>query len=440
MDTSRTTGSPSTPDPRAARKALLHEPSMRWLMGGGLVSLLGDQFTLIALPWAALQFTRDPLMLGVVMAMVGVPRAAFILVGGAFVDRHSPQRVLMLTKHANAVLLALLALGMGFGVLNLYTLLPLALGIGIAAAFSIPAATSMLPQVVAPHQLPAANGLMMGMRQLSAFVGPLGAGLLIAGAGGAPASGGGDSRGVALAFAVDALSFVFSAWTLSRVVTRVQPVASRQAVLGAVAEGLRYCWADRDLRAFLTYGAAVSLLIAGPVQIALPVLASSTPTLGAAAFGTMLGAHGAGMLIGLAVAGMRPRWRFGTLGLTVLTLDAVVGLLFTPLGRITTLGQGVALLATIGTLAGFVQVLVFTWLQQRVAPAMMGRAMSVFMFIFVGLAPLSAAATGALLRWVPLPALFTGCGALLVGIVALSLAWPRSRMRRLDDVRAPAPA
>jgi MFS family permease len=427
------TPSHARPAPAVAdRKALLGDRSLRWLMSGALISNLGDQFTLIALPWAVLQMTRDPLILGVVLAMVGVPRALFILFGGAIVDRHSPQRVLLWSKVANVVLLVLLAAGVGSATLTLPALCGLALGLGVASAFGIPAATSMLPAVVAPSQLAAANGMMMGLRQLTLFVGPLLAGLLITLGGGGAAAAGVASPGLAWAFALDAASFMLSAWTLSQVRSRVLPSPGRQAVLAAVADGLRSFWADRDLRAFLGYGAVVSLFIAGPVQIALPVLASSTPGLGAAAFGTMLGAHGAGTLLGMAWAGMRPSWRIGGLGLTILTMDGVVGLLFMPMGHVTAIWQGAGLLLLVGALGGFIQVLVFTWLQQRVAPAMMGRAMSLFMFIFVGLAPLSAAATGALLRWVALPDLFAGAGGLLVLIVLLAFAG--SRMRRLGEV------
>ena len=413
------------PDARDQRATLLRDVNVRWLMAGSIISLLGDQFTLIALPWAVLQISTDPLVLGSMLAVIGIPRALFILIGGAFVDRHSPQRVLMLTKYINTVLLALLAAAVLTDRLSLALLYPLALGIGLAAAFSIPAGSSMLPQVVAPHQLPAANGLLMGLRQLSMFVGPLLAAVMLA--------LGGGQRGLALAFGLDALSFIASAWTLARVTTRPMPQPPRQAVLAAVAEGLRSFWADRELRAFLLYGAAVSLLIAGPVQIALPVLASNTPALGAAAFGTMVGAHGAGTLLGLLVASLRPHWRLGTLGLTILGIDAVVGLLFMPMGQITATWQGVLLLLLIGTLGGFLQVLVFSWIQRRVAPAMMGRAMSLFMFIFVGLAPLSAAATGGLLRVVPLPAVFAAAGGLLVLIVGCALLG--SRLRQINDAR-----
>ena len=428
------------PTPLPAERSLLRDGNFRWLLSGAVVSNLGDQFTLLALPWAVLQMTGDPLQLGLVLLLIGVPRAVFILLGGAIVDRHSPQRVLMLSKHANTVLLAVLAGSIATGGLGLPMLHALALCLGLASAFGIPAATSMLPQVVAPAQLPAANGLMMGLRQLTLFIGPLLAGLLVALSSRGSPTPGAPARGLALAFALDALSFAVSAFTLSRVVTRPSPVpaAGRQAVLTAMADGLRGFWTDRDLRAFLAYGALVTLFVGGPLQVALPVLANSNPALGPAALGTMLGAHGAGTLAGMALAGLRPRWRVGTLGLTILTLDAVVGLLVMPLGRVDAAWQGAALLLTIGAAGGFMQVLVFSWLQQRVAPAMMGRAMAVFMFVFVGLAPLSGAATGALLRELPVPTLFVAAGALLTGMALLARLG--SRMRCLGDLPAgPAP-
>ena len=99
---------PVTPpaDPRAA---LLQDSNFRWMIGGSALSMLGDQFTLIALPWLVLQMTGDTLVLGTVLALISVPRALFILIGGALVDRHSPKQVLMITKYVNLVLLAALA-------------------------------------------------------------------------------------------------------------------------------------------------------------------------------------------------------------------------------------------------------------------------------------------------------------------------------------------
>lgn len=114
--------------------------------------MLGDQFTLVALPWLVLRMTGDPLVLGTVLAVISVPRALLLLVGGALVDRYSPKRVLMLTKHVNTVLLGVLAALVAAGSLSLWMVYALAAGIGVATAFSIPAGTSMLPHVVPPRR------------------------------------------------------------------------------------------------------------------------------------------------------------------------------------------------------------------------------------------------------------------------------------------------
>ena len=438
MQTSRppsSSSSPRPPGPAPTGRALLfRDRNFLWMLGGAVISMLGDQFTLIALPWLVLTMTGDTLVLGTVLALISVPRALFMLVGGALVDRHSPKQVLMLTKYVNTVLLGVLAALVFWDGLSLWMVYLLALAIGLSTAFSIPSGTAMLPSVVAPAQLQAANSVMLGLRQASMFLGPLLAGLLIALFGDGPQGSGAASRGTGVAFALDALSFALSAWTLAKVVplaTRSAPAA--QAVLSAVAEGLRFFWHDTALRSCFLYWGAIALLIHGPVQIALPVLAATQLDLGAAAFGIMLGAHGAGTLVGMVLSGIQPHLRVGSLGLTLLLVDGVIGLLFMPMGQISATWQGAALMGTIGLLGGFMQVAVFTWLQRQVPPSMLGRAMSLFMFIFMGLAPMSAAVAGWLLRSVTLGQMFAGCGALLVGLVLLALT--TSQIRQLSDTR-----
>jgi len=406
---------------------LTRDRNFLWMMGGGLVSMLGDQFTLIALPWLVLRMTGDPLVLGTVLAVMSVPRAAFILLGGALVDRHSPKRVMMLTKHANTLLLGVLAALVLTHGLTLWMVYALALGIGLATAFSIPAGTSMLPHVVAPQQLQAANGLMLTLRQVTMFIGPLLAGGLIA----LFADGG---RGLGVAFALDAFSFALSAWTLAKVQMRppAAPAPSgRQPVLAAVASGLRASWNDRELRTCFLYWSAVALMISGPIQIALPMLADTRLGEGAGALGLLMGAHGAGTLAGMMVSSVKPTWRGSRLGRTILLVDAIVGALFIPMGWVQATWEGAVLLLAIGLLGGFMQVSVFTWIQRRVPPSMLGRTMSLFMFIFMGLAPVSAAVTGWLMRYVSLGQVFAGSGALLLAIVAVALV--ASPMRQVSD-------
>ncbi|WLI90467.1 MFS transporter [Massilia sp. R2A-15] len=416
-----------------AKAALLREPNFRWMMTGGAISMLGDQFTLIALPWLVLQLTRDPLTLGLVIAVMGIPRAIFILIGGALTDRYSPKTVLMLTKYANAILLGLLSVLVLTGQVTLPLLYAIALGIGLASAFSIPSGSSMLPNVVAPQHLHLANGMMMGMRVMTSLAGPLLAGVLIAFSGhtgGAVA----DARGLGIAFAIDAASFAVTIFTLQRVQMHAGAVrAAPQRVLQAVGSGLAMVWRDAEMRSAFLYWGVISLVVGGTMQVALPVLAS-TRLGGAASLGLVMGAHGAGTLLGMGMSSLRPNFRIGTLGSTLLLADGVAGVLLLFMGVIDAAWQGAALMMALGALAGFMQVAVFTWIQRRVPREMLGRTMSIFMFILMGLAPLAASLTGLLMQHLALAQLFFGAGLFLVA--GALLAFALTPMRRMNDPKS----
>ena len=414
------------------RSQLLRDRNFTWMMSGGAISALGDQFTQIALPWLVLKLTGDPVALGMSVALMGIPRAILILFGGALVDRHSPKRILMLTKHINTVLLAVLTILVYSGHAQLPVVLALALGLSLASAFSIPAGTSMLPHAVAPQHLQAANGMMMALRQITMLAGPLLAGLLFALAG--DGSGGPQHmRGLALAFGFDCISFAVSAWTLAQVQPRPFTPPAPQPVLRAVADGLAAVWRDTLLRTCFIYWGLCACLIGGVMQVALPLLASDRLH-GASALGLLMGAHGAGSLLGMALSGIAGKRRAGNLGMTLLLIDGIAGVLLVPLGAITASWQGMLINVVIGVLGGFVQVAVFTWIQQRVPRELLGRTMSLFMFIFMGLAPLAAVVAGWIASRVALAALFGGAGLCLV--VAALLAWLFTPMRALRDAPA----
>lgn len=420
------------------KNTLWHNANFRWLMGGAVLSGLGDQFTLIALPWLVLKLTGDPLALGVVIAIMSVPRAIFMLLGGALVDRYTPKGVLMLTKYANALVVgALAALVLAApSLLTVPLLVGLALAMGLAQAFGIPAGTSIMPRVIPREHLQAANGALMGLRQLLMLTGPLLGALLLAlggddirAAAGTNRGAPGNANGIGYAFAYDCISFLVSAWTLAKVRpldTATPAAAPSQGVLHAVLEGMRTLWADVPLRTCMTYWSLVAVVVGGTMQVALPLLASRNLA-GAASLGILMGSHGFGTLVGMALS--RARLRTIPFGAAILAVDALVGLLMVPLGTIDAAWQGAALLGAIGILGGYMQIAVFTWIQQSVPPQMLGRAMSIFMCIFMGVAPLSAALIGGLLQWITLTQLFAGGGALLLTIAVL--AWLMTPMRHI---------
>src|SRR5215207_2141505 len=83
--------------------------NFRLLWIGEGISLLGDQFYMIALPWLVLSLTGNALAVGTVMAIAGIPRALFMLVGGALTDRFTPRKLMINSNLARMVLTGLLA-------------------------------------------------------------------------------------------------------------------------------------------------------------------------------------------------------------------------------------------------------------------------------------------------------------------------------------------
>ncbi|RJG20486.1 MFS transporter [Massilia cavernae] len=414
----------------ADRSPLLREPNFRWMMGGGVVSALGDQFTMIALPWLVLTLTGDALTLGLVIALMSVPRAIFMLVGGALVDRFSPKSVLMLSKYANAALLAILAALVLAGQASMPAIYVLAFCLGLSSAFSIPSGTSLLPHVVAPEHVPRANGMMMGMRQLTMLSGPLLAALVFAVFGDGRGTGPGAANGLGIAFGFGCFTFLFSAWTLSRVQARHSPPAATAPVLESIAEGIASVWRDFTLRTCMLYWALCAFVVGGAMLVALPMLAD-TRLQGASALGLLLGVHGAGTLAGMALTGMRGKIRIGTFGTTILAADFVSGLLLLPLGLVQSAWQAALLLLLLGAIGGCMQVAVFSSIQGRVPRQMLGRAMSIFMFIFMGLAPMSAAVTGFLMRYLSLGQVFMAAGVFLM--LCSAAAWLLTPIRAFAD-------
>lgn len=426
-------------DQQLKGRSALTDRSFRILTVGSFVSALGDQFTLVALPWLVLKLTGDATALGLVLAAMALPRAAFMLIGGAVVDRLSPKRVLVVARAANAVMIGLLAFLVVTGRIDMTLLYGLALGIGLATAFVYPAGSAILPQLLDADQLQSGNAVVMGLRQVSMFIGPALAGAVVT-LGSVHGHTGGveDGRGIGIAFTVDAISFAFSLASL--LLIRLKHVTKAPAggggILADVAAGLHAVWKDRSLRAFILYVAVVSVFVGGPVQVGLPVLADQRLDWGAAAFGILMASNGIGVILGAVVSGKAVSL-FGRhrLGLMVLTFDTLVGLSVAALALVHLTVVGAAIMVVVGILAGTVQISVFSWIQQRVARDMMGRAMSVLMFVFMGLAPISAAAAGAALKVISLPALFLIAGLALSGIALVAMG--SSNMR---SIGMPLPA
>lgn len=418
---------------RPAPLALLRIRNFRLLWIGEAISLLGDQFYLIALPWLVLQLTGDGLAVGLVLALAGIPRALFMVVGGAFTDRFSPQMVMLASNLLRMILVALLAVLVFGGLIQMWMIYLLALAFGLLDAFFYPAQTTIVPRLVGKEQLQTANALMQGTMQLSLFAGPVLAGVLIAILDNGQAGRG--TGGIGWAFAFDALTFLASAVTLwfirdNNPARAMQAQDQASGLLSAIGEGLRTAWRDPALRAFFILIAAANFLVNGPIFVGIPVLADIRFAEGAAAFGVIMSAYGAGSLLGTLLAGILPRPPAKRMGIILGVIWSGLGLGVVALGLIATMPLAAVTALAMGAANGYVVILFITWLQRRTEEAMLGRIMSLLMFASVGLLPLSNILTGALVR-LNTQSLFVTAGGLMVTLVFLFMLNPA--VRSMED-------
>lgn len=392
----------------------------RLLFAGVSTSLLGDQFALIATPWLVLQLTGNPLALGIVLALEGIPRALFMLFGGAVTDRFSPRIVMLVTDIVRLVLAALMATVVLMGIVQMWMLYVFALGFGLVAGFAVPAGNSIVPLLVEEKDLQAGNSIVMGAGQLVGFVGPVMAGILI----GQFAE---SLFGVGLAFGVDAVTFGISAIMLllmrggGSLPTRSDTSTStahpttpeQESIWTAIAAGLKYVWDDQALRLIFLIIAAINFLFVGPILVGVPVLADQRLAEGAVAFGLLMSGFAGGNIGGFLLAGALPRPTGQTMRLLLLVLLAVFGLTMGIVGFINLTWVDVGLMILLGLGNGYVTIILFTWIQTRTPRAMLGRMMSLLTLSSAGLVPVSQALSGTLGAW-NLTVLFVLSGCLIV--------------------------
>jgi MFS family permease len=408
-------------------RAALRVRNFRLLWIGQGISVLGDQFYLIALPWLVLQLTGDALAVGTVLALVAFPRALFMLVGGALIDRFSPRKVMLASDGLRLSLVTLLMLLILAGSIQMWMLYCFALLFGLAAAFFYPAQPALIPQLLGEDELQIGNVLNMGTAQLGIFVGPVVAGGLIAllDSGGVQGvAGTSHTLGIAIAFGVDALSFLVSLltlWMIHLPATKIadETAGEKEGMFSSIRAGLVHAWNDYEVRLLIIFLAAIMLLINGPFVVVIPVLSASRFTGGAAAFGIIMSAFGGGALLGMVLAGILPKLPARYTISIILIVMSSMGIVWALLGLITSTLFAALLALAMGTANGYIEIVLITWVQKRTPPQMQGRMLSLAMFVTMGLTPVSTPIAGVLVELNPtLFLLVTGGLAAVLSLVA----------------------
>lgn len=232
--------------------------SFRWLLGATIVNNVGDGVALAAGPLLVASQTRDPLLVSMALLSQYLPTLLFGVIGGAVADRFDRRRMVIAVDLGRALVLAVLAITIVAGAINIAVVLIALFVLGTAETFADSASSTLVPGLVDREDLGVANARMQGAFLLTnqLIAPPIGAFMFAA--------------GMALPFATNAACFALGALLISRVVTspRGEP-EQRSSFSTEMVEGLRWLIGHPPMRTLaltilafnVTFGASWGVLV-----------------------------------------------------------------------------------------------------------------------------------------------------------------------------------
>lgn len=392
----------------------------RWLWAGNVFSASGTFVQAVAGSWLMAELTNNSnTWVGLIVASATLPLLFFSLTAGALADRFDRAKLMLIAQGvmgAAAIAMAILTF------LDLMTpglLLTLGLVMGTGLALNIPAWQALVPDLVPRGLVASAVALNSAAFNAARAIGPAIGGALIV------------AYGAGAGFAFNAISYVAIIIALVVVSPDLKKTAigAPQSMRSAISTGIRFARFTPPFRNLMAL-VAIFAVSSAVVQSVLPV---HTEYLGggAAAFGLLYGAMGAGALVGAVV---RPRisrrfqgswvpytiFLFGCsgvlLGLAPNLWVAGVAMLF----------AGLFWLLTLATLNATAQLMSPAWIR--------GRAMSIYTLAFAGVLPIGSIMSGLVADQIGTT------GSLLVfssGALALGFLAPRFHVPHVDEVVTP---
>ena len=342
------------------------------LVLGDLVSGLGTQAALVALPYQLYTQTHSALLVGLLGAVELVPLVSLSLVGGAIADRRDRRRLLLQIQIALVLLAGALAVLAAAGEPPVPVLYVLGALLGGFGSMQNVTRSAIVPNVVAPEFLRSALAVNFGLYQLTMVLDPGLGGLLIA------------AGGVSSAYAVDAISCGAMVWAVF--VMSPQPPSGVAAgdeltsVRRSIGEGLRFVRGNRALLG--SFAIDLSAMTFGMPRALFAVLSVSTFHAGAAGTGLLYAA----VSVGATIAALTTRWleHARRLGLVVIWAVLAWGLAIAGAGLAPTIWIAALLLAVAGA-ADSVSAVCRSTINQTVTPdALRGRMSSVFSVVVAG--------------------------------------------------------
>jgi MFS family permease len=375
---------------------LWRHPDFLKLWSAETVSRFGSEFTLLALPLAAIDVLHASAF--EVAALTTVEYLPFLLVSlpaGVWVDRLRRRPILIAGDLARAVLLASIPIAYAFDALTIWQLYGVGFCVGIGTVFFDVAYQSYLPSLVNRSQLVDGNAKLEISRSASQLAGPGLAGLLV------------QLLKAPVAILFDALSFLVSALFLFAIRkdegSARAAAAPRRRMRAELVEGLRYVLTHPYLKNIAACTALFNFF-GNFIFAVLLVYARRELDLSPAAIGLAFMLGNIGPLLA-AFSANRISNRFGV-GPTIIGASVVGGPMFLLIPFAPHGNAALAVFVPAFVVGGFMNVIynvAQVSLRQAITPErIQGRMNSVMRFIVWGTIPLGALAGGGLATWIGL--------------------------------------
>lgn len=288
----------------------LRDPDYRRLWTSGIVTTIGAQLSVVAVPTQIFQLTGSSGYVGLAGLFGLVPLIVFGLWGGALADVMDRRTLLLITNAGTGLTALAFWIQAAVGAGNVWLVLGLfAVQQGFFAV-NQPTRSATIPRLLPESQLAAANSLSMTVTQFGAIAGPVLAGALI------------PLIGLSTLYLIDAIALLVTLWAVWRLPSLPPTGSVRRAGLRTVFDGFAYLATQRILLA--SFAVDIIAMVFGMPRALFPQIAHETfgdPATGGVALGLLFASMSAGAVLGGVFSGWIPRVRLQ--GLAVIVHRAV---------------------------------------------------------------------------------------------------------------------
>ncbi|MEU9097078.1 MFS transporter [Streptomyces sp. NPDC048361] len=351
----------------------------RRLWFGNMVSWVGSGMTALAISLQVYDLTGSSFYVGLVGIFTLVPLVVFGLYGGAVADTVDRRKLGLYSALGSAALSAALSAGTFAGVANVWFLYAVIALQSICQALNGPARSAMIPKLLPPEHLPAANALNSMIMTTGTLVGPMLGGLVV------------GFAGYKTAYLIDAITFaasLYAMWRLPAMLPERTAGGAPGGVAGgaggtkrpSVMEGLRFLATRPNLR--MTFFSDFCAMILAHPRALFPAVAVLWYGGDARTTGLLVAAPAIGALLGGVFSGWQSRVHRH--GLAVLISVGGWGAAIAAFGLTRQLWLGLFMLAVAGFSDTVSMVFRNTMMQVAAPDEMRGRLQGVFIVVVAG--------------------------------------------------------